>query len=251
MTLIDRLRGAAAERQKSALEIYWQTLRSPKSTPEAIVEAAASAGVAQGQIEAHVAVLDEARELGQVVSQLPSLVKAKAAAADAANAAGRALDEAVARLEPIAQQAAAEAIEAGRLERECRATMARLAALYGANPGLLPRDSAPLPLQQQWKVSEAQESHEASESARKKGLLARVAAAKQKVQEIESTMEKLLYRSPFGLPQGISGIIDVAAVAKDIPKAIERLGAALPEARAELEQAKQAAEQGGVSMVGV
>jgi hypothetical protein len=150
MSLIEKINSALQKKAKTATEKYYAALRSGDG--DAILAAAAAAGISPDRVAADGEILDKAAELRIEAEKLPKLEKASVAATQAAKAAADELERQIRPLEAKAESTAYDAGEAGKALRACRSAAGVLEGLYKDNPHLLIRDDAPAPLLEKWKT---------------------------------------------------------------------------------------------------
>ena len=134
------------KRKQSAIERYHKALRSGDA--DAIAAAAELAGVDSARVETDIALLERAAALGIEAGRLGDLERAKTDAVKEFERAGKALDAAIAKLQPVLDAAAWQAGVADRAVTECRSVVNTFATLYRDHADLLPLADAPPPVRE-------------------------------------------------------------------------------------------------------
>ncbi len=180
--LLEKIADVFSQKRESARDRYFAALR--KRDAEAAVAAAGEAGILQEQISADVRVLERAEVLRPAAEKLPGIIANRASLVADYEKAQRELDDAVARLQPLALQAALNARAAEELERQTREQVNELRGLFADNPELLPPATAPKVV----KELDAAASASEAASAAKIGKQRRLQAARERVESVQAVL---------------------------------------------------------------
>jgi len=180
--LLEKIANVFNQKKESARDRYFAALR--KRDAAAAVEAAGEAGILQEQIAADVRALERAEVLRPAAEKLAGVTADRASLVKAFEGAQRELDEAIARLQPLALQAAMNARAAEELERQTRQQVNELRRLFADNPELLPLDTAPAAV----KALNAQDSTAEAETAAKLAKQRRMQAARERLETARTAL---------------------------------------------------------------
>jgi len=228
MSLVEKIGLAFKRKTETARDAYLKALRG--GDPELIAAAAVAAGIEPTQIAADAGILDRAAELIGVATNFPKLQAQSVKAVEAANAAQKKLDDAIAPLMAELDRTTLLALQSQSNERDSRNSVGTLAALCAEYPHLLNLATMPLAVKDFVKSDHAREQAESAS----RDKIARIERTGQSVQIAHAAWREAQSAASSYVPYNAAtrGTTGAAAIAR-----LETTEKALAAAREEYEKA--------------
>jgi hypothetical protein len=236
MSLVEKMTAVIEQKKAAARGRYFAAIRNGDA--EAAVTAAEAAGVPVEKVSADAGVLEKAQALAVEAGKLAQREKSAATTEQAAQAAAKALDDAIARLQPVLDEAQFCAGVADRELTTCRAAVVELAGLSINHPELLPAAKTPAPVRA-WLADQAEEKN--AENIENAAIKRRAAAHRTLVALLEEVDRIRAGREPLNRmwrPADYEGTNrenllarlndEIEAAKKELDRADEKLAAAQP-----------------------
>jgi hypothetical protein len=232
MSLVSSIKELVGKKKETARSAYYRTLATGKA--DAILEAAAAAGIPIADVEEHARILERAQQLQAVAVGFPDAQKQHADAIKAHERAVSKWQTTITPLQKAVNDTAAGVEQADQAERVARNALTDLVGLYAEFPQLLPREQALAAVRERITADAAT----LAEGERRNAVRQRVEVAEERVGQAKVNLRNL----GEAFPSPMNAAFDVEEERRTRPDRAKAALAELEAAKQELDAATTAAD---------